>query len=55
MGETRIVQKCFTCKGKKMLPLVKDDWLECPDCEGTGEFIMLERVVNPKKIVVVGG
>jgi len=62
MGQ-KIVQTCSTCQGKKYLPLDNKvgqafgnrDWLECPDCGGTGEFVMYERRVEPKRIFVMGG
>lgn len=46
----KIIQRCPTCiysLKKGHLWLGGNDYLKCPDCNGTTEFIMFERKVTP--------
>jgi DnaJ-class molecular chaperone len=38
---------CTTCKGRKLLWLGGKDYVECPDCEGTGSILMYEEKKPP--------
>ena len=46
---------CIDCQGKKLLPLGKGDFLECPTCGGTGIFVCYEQVITPSKVFIMGG
>ena len=39
---------CDFCAGKRALPLGKGDFLECPQCEGTGKIEMVTEVVQAR-------
>lgn len=46
----RVEQRCPTCAGslrKGLLWLGGRDYVECPDCEGSGTFVMYEQRVPP--------
>jgi len=38
-----------------MLWLSGSDYLECPDCNGTGTFVMYEQRIMPGKSILVPG
>lgn len=62
--------RCPSCLGEKLIPLDRParqcirkglargtcgDWLECPDCGGTGTFVMYEQRITPPKHIAVHG
>jgi hypothetical protein len=55
----KIATRCPTCrhteKGPGLLWLGGSDYVECPDCAGTGTFVMYERRITPKRIIAVNG
>ncbi len=51
----RITTRCPTCRGRKLLWLGGKDYVECPDCDGTGTFILYEEKKNPAKHILVQG
>jgi hypothetical protein len=63
-------QRCPTCDGRKLVPLDRTgrlclqrglapgtcgDWLECPDCGGTGTFRCYEQRITPPRHIAVHG
>lgn len=46
---------CRTSRRKGMLWLSGKDYLECPDCGGTGTFTMYEHLVTPGRSILVPG
>jgi len=46
---------CYYSDKKGQLWLSGKDYLECPDCEGTGIFILYEQRVQPKRHILVPG
>lgn len=46
---------CRTSVRKGLLWLRGTDYLECPDCQGTGTFVCYERLVVPPRSILVPG
>ena len=46
--------RCIDCQGKKLLPIGKGDFVECPTCGGTGIFVCYEQRITPTTFVVIG-
>jgi hypothetical protein len=58
MPGQRIDKPCPTCRRslrKGHLWLGGKDYLECPDCGGTGNFVMYEQAITPPKHIAVNG
>lgn len=48
----RIERRCPTCQGRKLLWLGGGDYVECPDCDGSGVFVLYEQRISPKTIIL---
>jgi endogenous inhibitor of DNA gyrase (YacG/DUF329 family) len=54
----KIARPCPTCRTslrRGLLWLRGRDYLECPECQGTGIFVMYEQRVMPKTRILVPG
>ena len=57
MGQ-RKEARCPTCLHslrRGLLWLRGKDYVECPDCGGTGTFVMYEQLVTPGRSILVPG
>lgn len=58
--ERHLHERCPTCRDSTRRGLIKlaaggrdGDWVECPDCGGTGIFEMVERLFVPTSTSVL--
>jgi len=52
--EQKLILTCDICHGKKLLPIGTKDFVECPQCYGTGKIEVLEMIKTPPRIFNYG-